>query len=357
MAISLMQSDHPDQSSIWLQALNATLNILEDFQEERSGTRESSRAVLNILADFEEERGVLSHTNRAMLNILQDFEAEKDLSLQMNRAVVNILEDLEEEKAITRMLNAHLEERVLERTAELQLANESLERSNIDLQRFAYIASHDLQTPLRSISGFVQLLQSEYANQLDEQAHDWIRRAVQSTEILQKSIQDLLSYSRVDTEAHPFTPILFSEVFNDAILLLEASIQDSSAQVTCDELPIVMGDRSQLVQLMQNLIGNALKYRGNISPCVHVSAVHEGNEWTISVRDNGIGIQPKHYEKIFEIFQRLHNQQEYGGSGIGLAVCRRVVHRHGGKIWVESEPGRGSTFYFTIPERITQPHE
>ena len=124
-----------------------------------------------------------------------------------------------------------------------------------------------------------------------------------------------------------------------------------------DELPTVMGDRSQLVQLMQNLIGNALKYRDNAPPRVHVSAVHNGNEWVISVRDNGIGIQPKNYEKIFEVFQRLHNQQEYPGSGIGLAVCRRVVHRHGGRIWVESEPGHGSTFYFTIPERMSNTHE
>ena len=234
---------------------------------------------------------------------------------------------------------------------ELEQSNKVLERSNMDLKRFAYVASHDLQAPLRSISGFVQLLKSEYASQLDEQANDWIRRTVQSTEILQKSIQDLLAYSRVDMQAHPLTRIPFLEVFNDAVLLLNASIQDSNAQVTCDELPIVMGDRSQLVQLMENLISNALKYHGEAPPRVYVSAMHDGNEWVISVRDNGIGIQPKYYEKIFDIFQRLHTQQEYGGSGIGLAVCRRVVHRHGGRIWVESEPGRGSIFHFTIPER------
>lgn len=236
-------------------------------------------------------------------------------------------------------------------TEELQRANEALERSNLDLQRFAYIASHDLQTPLRSIAGFVQLLQSEYAGRLGKQADDWIRRTVQSTEQLQTLIRDLLVYSRVDSQAHPFERILFRDVFDDAILLLDASIRNSGAQVTCDELPTVMGDRSQLAQLMQNLIGNALKYRGNTPPCVHVCAERSGNEWVFSVLDNGIGIDPKYHERIFEIFQRLHDQQKYPGTGIGLAVCRRVVHHHGGRIWVESEPGHGSVFYFTIPER------
>jgi PAS domain S-box-containing protein len=246
--------------------------------------------------------------------------------------------------------NAELELRVEERTKELAVANQVLERSNIELQQFAYVASHDLQSPLRSISGFVQLLKMEYEDKLDEQAADWIRRTIQATEQMQDLIRGVLAYSQVDSRSRPFLPTPFRDVFADAVALLEPSIHDAGGQVSCGELPVVMGDRSQFVQLMQNLIGNGLKYHGDKSPHVHVSAERNGDEWTFSVRDNGIGIEPRYQERVFEIFKRLHDQKEYPGTGIGLAVCRRVVHRHGGKIWVESEAGHGSAFHFTLPE-------
>jgi light-regulated signal transduction histidine kinase (bacteriophytochrome) len=150
--------------------------------------------------------------------------------------------------------------------------------------------------------------------------------------------------------SRPFAPTPFLDVFNDAVALLESSITDAEAQVACGELPVVMGDRSQLVQLMQNLIGNGLKYHGDKSPRIYVSAERNGNQWIFSVRDNGIGIDPRHHERIFEIFKRLHDQKEYPGTGIGLAVCRRVITRHGGRIWLESEVGHGSAFHFTLPE-------
>jgi signal transduction histidine kinase len=238
-----------------------------------------------------------------------------------------------------------------EKNAELAQANQALKQSNEELQQFAYIASHDLQTPLRNISGFVQLLQSNYAEALDEQANDWIRRTVRSAQQMHTLIRDLLSYSRVDSQTQPFRSTSFREVFNDAVAQLETSIRDAGGQITCDELPTVIGDHLQLVQLLQNLIGNGLKYHGQEPLHIHVSAKRGGNEWAFSVQDNGIGIAPKHHERIFEIFRRLHNQQEYPGTGIGLAICRRVVHRHGGRIWVESEAGQGSVFRFTIPER------
>jgi light-regulated signal transduction histidine kinase (bacteriophytochrome) len=170
-------------------------------------------------------------------------------------------------------------------------------------------------------------------------------------------ISDLLSYSRVEARSGPFTQIPFLDIVNDALILLESSIHDSGGQVACDKLPIVMGDRSQLVQLMQNLIGNGFAYRSDRPPRIHISAERSGKDWIFSIRDNGIGIAPKHYEEIFEIFKRLHNQKDKPGTGIGLAVCRRVVNRHGGKIWVESEPGYGSTFHFTIPEGAEQTNE
>ena len=240
---------------------------------------------------------------------------------------------------------------------ELALANQVLEESNLELKQFAYIASHDLQSPLRSITGFVQLLQQEYAGKLDEQAQDWIQRTVAAVARMQTLIRDLLSYSRVDARSGPFKRIPFLDIVNDALILLESSIHDSGGQIACGELPIVMGDRSQLVQLMQNLIGNGLAYRSDQPPLIEISAKRSGKDWIFSVRDNGIGIDPKHSEQVFEIFKRLHNQRDKPGTGIGLAVCRRVVNRHGGKIWVESELGHGSTFHFTIPEGTEQTNE
>ncbi len=261
---------------------------------------------------------------------------------------------LENQATVMRGAHDELELRVSERTKELAFANQVLEQSNLELKQFAYIASHDLQSPLRSISGFVQLLKMEYEDKLDEQAADWIRRTVQSIGQMQTLIRDLLSYSRVDARSVPFTQIPFLDIVDDALTLLESSIRDSGGRVTWDQLPDIMGDRSQLVQLIQNLIGNGLTYRGGKPPHIHLSAERSGKEWVFSVRDNGIGIDPKHYEQIFEIFKRLHDQKDYPGTGIGLAVCRRVVNRHGGRIWVKSEPGLGSTFLFTIPEGTGQ---
>ncbi|WP_020681838.1 PAS domain S-box protein [Marinobacterium rhizophilum] len=250
-----------------------------------------------------------------------------------------------------------LTERQRAADAALQRTNEALERSNIELQRFAYVASHDLQTPMRNVASFVELLQSSYTDQLDAQANDWIRRIVQSVKQLQTLVRDLLEYSRVDSQAHPFTRVPGRAVFDAAVTLLESSIRESGAQVSCGELPVLTGDRSQLVQLLINLIGNSLKYRGNEAPKIRIEADRLDAEWRLMVQDNGIGIDPRYHDRIFEIFERLHDQRSHPGSGIGLAVCRRVVHRHGGRIWVESEPGTGSRFYFTIPEQEGHIHE
>jgi PAS domain S-box-containing protein len=235
-------------------------------------------------------------------------------------------------------------------TEDLRRSNEALERSNVELQRFAYFVSHDLQTPLRSIASFVELLQSTYGGKLDGRGNDWIDRTIGSVHYLQTLIKDLLAYSRVDSQTQPFVRVRFKDVVTDALSLLDASIRESSAEITTSDAPDVLGDRAQLVQLMMNLIGNAIKYRGPSTPRIHVSAAlaADETEWIFSVQDNGIGIAQRHYDRIFEIFKRLHDGQEYPGTGIGLAICRRVVHRHGGRIWVESEPGRGSTFSFTL---------
>jgi PAS domain S-box-containing protein len=241
------------------------------------------------------------------------------------------------------------------RAAELRRTNEALARSNLELQRFAHIASHDLQTPLRSIASFVDLLRSTYGGQLDARATDWLARVGGSVDQLQALIRDLLDYARIDTESRPFGTVAMSEAFERATGLLDAAIREAGATVTADPLPEVTGDRSELVQLLLNLLGNAIKYRGEAPPVVHVSVEERANEWLFTVRDNGIGIAPKHHQQIFEIFKRLHDQKQYPGTGIGLAIGRRVIDRHGGKIWVESEPGRGSAFFFTLAKRPGEP--
>jgi PAS domain S-box-containing protein len=236
-------------------------------------------------------------------------------------------------------------EEALKRTA-----NE-LKRSNADLQQFAYAASHDLQEPLRIIEGFIKLLDKRYKGKLDEKADEFIEHTVDGVERMRELINDLLEYSKVGTKGINLKPIDFSLAVDKTVLNLKTAIEEISAVVTHDELPTVMADDSQISSLFQNLIGNALKFHGKKTLRVHVSAERKDNEWVFSVRDNGIGIDPEQAERIFVVFQRLHTREEYPGTGIGLAICKRIIERHGGRIRVESEPGKGSTFYFTIPDR------
>jgi len=226
-----------------------------------------------------------------------------------------------------------------------------LARSNAELEQFAYIASHDLQEPLRAVAGYVQLLERRYADQLDANALHYIARAAGAAKRMQTLINDLLVYSRVGTRGKPFEPTDCGKVLEDALTDLRIAIEEGGAVVTHDVLPTVMADASQLRQLFQNLVGNAIKFRGGQPALIEVAARRAGPAWEFSVRDNGIGIPAEHFERIFQIFQRLHTREEYPGTGIGLAVCKKIVERHGGRIWVEAEPGQGSAFHFTIPDR------
>jgi PAS domain S-box-containing protein len=225
-----------------------------------------------------------------------------------------------------------------------------LERSNQELEEFAYVISHDLQEPVRTVKGFLDLLERRYAEGLDEQAKSFIDYAVDGAERMQEMIGALLDLSRVGTQGEPLIPIDVEAVLERALKMLDRSIAESGARVTHDPLPVVQGDGVQLAQVFQNLIANAIKFRrADEAPQVHVSATREGDLWRFSVADNGIGIPADQRERIFQIFHRLHTREEYPGTGIGLALCRRIVERHGGRIWVESEPGEGATFYFTLP--------
>jgi signal transduction histidine kinase len=239
---------------------------------------------------------------------------------------------------------AQLKQKVEERTAELA-------RSNADLQQFAYVASHDLQEPLRMVSSYLQLIEQRYKDKLDADGAEFMGYAVDGAKRMQMMIQDLLIFSRVESRGTPFQLVNCEAVLEQALANLQVPIEESQAVITHDPLPAVMADATQIVQLFQNLIGNAIKFRRQEPPQVHISAQAKGKEWEFSVRDNGIGIDPQYAERIFVIFQRLHTKAEYSGSGIGLAICKRIVERHGGKIWVESQPGQGATFYFTIPKK------
>jgi PAS domain S-box-containing protein len=248
------------------------------------------------------------------------------------------------------------EEALQKRTRELTYSQEALEgkaqeltRSNTELQQFAYVISHDLQEPLRTMASFAQLLQKRYQGKLDASADDFIHFIVDGATRMQGLIHDLLAYSRVESHGKDFVPTDCTTVFGHALANLQMAVIESGAVVTHDPLPTVQGDGVQLIQVFQNLVGNGLKFRDSRPPRVHVAAEQRPSEWVFSVKDNGIGIDPQYAHRIFEVFQRLHNRTEYPGSGIGLAITKRIVERHGGRIWVESRPHQGATFFFTLP--------
>jgi signal transduction histidine kinase len=251
-----------------------------------------------------------------------------------------ILKHMETEKELQKHKN-HLEEMVSIRTTELT-------RSNKELERFAYITSHDLQEPLRMISSYLQLVEKRYKDELDADAKDFIDFAVDGAKRMQILINDLLRYSRVGTKNIEFQPVNCEEILKNTLNNLEVAIEESGAKITHDYLPEIKGDKTQLSQLFQNLIGNSIKFRGESSPEIHIKVEDENDFWKFSFQDNGIGIDPKYFDRIFQVFQRLHNRDEYPGTGIGLAICKKIIERHGGDIFVESEYGKGTTFIFTL---------
>jgi PAS domain S-box-containing protein len=239
---------------------------------------------------------------------------------------------------------------------EIQRFTDELRRSNQELERFAYVASHDLQEPLRTVSSFSQLLARRYRTKLDQDADEFIEFIVNGAARMQTLINDLLAFSRVGTRGRPFAAVACETILATALANLEAATTESGSVVTHDPLPQVVGDESQLVQLLQNLIGNAIKFRRPDVPSrIHVTAIRRPDGWQFSVCDNGVGIEARYFERIFIIFQRLHERAAYPGTGIGLAICKKIVERHGGRMWVESQPGRGSTFYFTLSANYPSP--
>jgi two-component system, sensor histidine kinase and response regulator len=243
-------------------------------------------------------------------------------------------------------VSTHLNLRATQR--QLLERSQELARSNAELERMAYVASHDLQEPLRMVASYVQLLERRYKGRLDAEADEFISFAVEGAKRMQTLIEDLLTISRVDTKARALQPVDCNDVAAMALAALRVAIEESGAQVHCGELPVVLGDPGQLAQLFQNLVANAIKFCRERPPQVDISAQREGRYWRIAVRDNGIGIAPEHGIRIFEMFQRLHAGHEYPGTGIGLAICKKIVERHGGAIAVAPWPQGGSVFTFTL---------
>lgn len=277
------------------------------------------------------------------------FQAETELAKYRDR-----LEELVRQRTLElEAANKRLQEEILQRQRAqetlLQTAEE-LERSNRDLEQFAYVASHDLQEPLRAVGGYVRLLQHRFPESMDPKALEYIAGAADGATRMERLITDLLAFARVGTQSGGFVRADLNALFRDAVHNLQASIRAAEGIVTCEPLPQIAVDATQMVQLFQNLVGNALKFRSEQPPRIHVQARQDSTHWIFSIRDNGIGIDPKYFERIFQIFQRLHTRAHYPGTGIGLAICKKIVERHGGVIWVESAPGQGSVFMFSIQE-------
>ncbi|MCW3077618.1 MAG: hypothetical protein JWO32_2227 [Bacteroidetes bacterium] len=310
----------------------AILNILEDTETEKVLLGNMQKAVINILDDYSEEKYILENTQRAVLNILDDYSVEKKLAEDTQKAVINILEDYSIEKAGVEEINIRLRS------------------SNKEIEQFAYIASHDLQEPLRTISNYVGMFSKQYKGKLDERADIFLESIMGATGRMQSLIKDLLDYSRIgkdETKIPIDCNLLLKDVLND----MAVTVSENNAEIHADNLPEVAGYVTGLKSLFQNLISNALKFKkAGVNPVITITAQSQPHKWLFAFKDNGIGIEEAYYDKLFIIFQRLHNKEEYPGTGIGLAQCNKIVEMHGGNIWVESVINVGSSFYFTIPK-------
>jgi signal transduction histidine kinase len=350
-AIPLLITDQEarDGSTDFARAL---LNILDDFTSEQNQLRAMQNAVMNVLEDSASETGRFQDTQRAALNTLEDFAEEKSHLEKMKSAVLNILEDLGSER-----------DKLEQAQQQLAMANEDLvdstvrlEQSNRELQDFASVASHDLQEPLRKVQAFGDRLLTECGAAMGEQGQDYLDRMLKATQRMQSLIRDLLTFSRIGSKGRSFSPVDLAQVTREVLSDLEVRIADTNAVVEVGDLPTIDADATQMRQLLQNLIGNALKFHqkgGPVAVRVYAAMTDFGpaadGMFRLAVEDQGIGFEEKYLDRIFTVFQRLHSRTEYEGTGVGLAVCRKIAQRHGGDITATSIPGQGATFLVTLP--------
>ena len=314
-------SEWEDKADMWREIMHA-----DDFEQVSQ----------ELLAAYDRGEGIIEYRVYDAQKKLHDLEGHMKVIKWADKreVLLTINMDVTERKNATRELSRYAQE---------------LKRSNEELQQFAYVASHDLQEPLRMVTSYMQLLQQRYKEQLDADAQEFINYAVDGATRMKSLIQDLLTYSRVETAAREFLVVEVNDVIKTIQRNLRFTLEETGASITHVDLPKIRADEQQITQLFQNLISNAIKFRSDQTPHVHLDVKREGRFWQFCVQDNGIGIDQQYYQRIFVIFQRLHNRSKYPGTGIGLAICKKVVERHGGNIWVESTPGQGTTFYFTLP--------
>lgn len=353
---AFLEAVHPDDRNAVDDAYSSSLEENKDVYEIEHRVINKSTGEIRIVQEkcthFRDKSGKIIRSLGMVHDITERKKAEehKQQLLEMEKQLTEELSATNEELvATTEELKTSNEELILTQT-NLRDMVEKLKISNRELEQFAYVASHDLQEPLRMVGSFTQLLKRRYKGKLDEDADEYIDFIIDGAQRMKELIDDLLAFSRLDTQAREFEPVLMEVALNDVLNNLKTSIKYTNAKISYDDMPVVNGDPSQINQLLQNLIANAIKFRGEGPPLIHVSAEELKDQWLFGVEDKGIGIEPQYQEQIFRIFKRLHTREEYEGTGIGLAICKRIVERHDGDIWVDSEPEKGSTFYFKLPK-------
>jgi two-component system, chemotaxis family, sensor kinase Cph1 len=323
--------------------INVTDEFIQDMQREESKQKNllvlEHRLSNGKIRNVNVQSGIIAHKGENVLcSIIQDITAQKRAEMSLRERNADISEMLSIEKNDHAMAKNKLEELI-----------DTLEISNRAIEQFAYVSSHDLKEPIRMITSFLQLLKRRYANELDDDANDFINYAVEGAKRLDIMINDLLEFSEIGTKERELEYLHSDKIVQQVLTNLETKIRDTNAEVIYDSLPIIYANEYQMIQLFENIIDNAIKFRGKENPKIHISAKKGSDEYIFAVKDNGIGIEKQHLERIFNIFQRLHSRRKYYGSGMGLPITQRIIQEHKGKIWAISTPGKGSTFYFTIP--------
>jgi len=328
---TVLQEDREEQVKSLEEVQRATLNILEDFDAEKQRLEVVQTAALNVLEDFGEEKKRLEQVQTATVNILEDFDAERARLGQSQRALLNILEDIDVEKA------------------KVAKANQQLEAMNKELEAFTYSVAHDLRAPLRHIDGFSRILAEEAGPNLPPDGRCHLERILQATRRMGQLVDDLLNLSRVGRKEVSLQVTGLNSLVEEVLVSLQPEMEGRQIEWKIGKLPFVEADPSLLKQVFANLLSNAVKYtRPRAEAVIEVGTVRQDGETVVFVRDNGVGFSMKYADKLFGVFQRLHRQEDFEGTGVGLATVQRIIHKHGGRIWVEAELDKGACFYFTL---------